>query len=100
MGKPTSSEGPDYAASWARSHAYVAYMYLKGTRRQYNAVAKSLAEAAFEITKDKKLKDYMLTELKKLDQEDAKTLKAALETKVDKPGVNFKEEDMKTVPKL
>lgn len=100
MGKPTSSEGPDYAKSWARSHAYIAYMYLKATRRQYNAVAKSLADAAFGITKDEKLKDYVLKELKKLDQEDAKALKEALETKVEKDGVNFKEEDMKKVPKL
>ena len=100
MGKPTSSEGPDYAASWARSHAYVAYMYLKATRRQYNAVAKSLADVAFERTQDERLREFILEELKKLDQEDAITLKEALEKPVDKPGVHFKEEDMKTVPKL
>ena len=75
-------------------------MYLKATRRQYNAVAKSLAEAAFKITEDRKLQDYIVAELKKLDLEDAKALKEALDKPVEKDGVNFKEEDMPKMPKL
>ena len=95
MGKDTTSKGPDYAKSWARSHAFIAYEYLKATQKQYNTVAKSLATAVRSITKDEALEKFVITELKRLDKLDREALKEALDKPVEKDGVNFKEEDMK-----